>query len=51
MAHRNPKDGGGQSGARDLRDTPGKASKPPPMGSKRRIIARHADVKHKAKRG
>lgn len=40
---------GSQSGARDVRKTPGKASKPPPMGGKRKIIARHEDRKHKVK--
>ena len=47
MAHRQPKDGGSESSARDVRKTPGKPSKMPPMGAKRKIIARHADVKHK----
>jgi hypothetical protein len=51
MAHRQAKEPNSQSGAQDVRKTPGKASKPPPMGQKRKIIARHADVKHKAKRG
>jgi hypothetical protein len=49
VAHREAKDIGSQSGARDVRKTPGKDAKLPPMGAKRKIIARHADVKHKAR--
>jgi hypothetical protein len=49
VAHREAKDIGSQSGARDVRKTPGKGAKLPPMGAKRKIIARHADVKHKAR--
>jgi hypothetical protein len=49
MAHRQAKEPNSQSGAQDVRKTPGKGAKLPPMGAKRKIIARHADVKHKAR--
>jgi hypothetical protein len=51
VAHRQLKDGSSQSGAQDVRKTPGKFSKPPPMGGQRKLMARHQDQKHKAKRG
>ena len=49
MAHRQAKEPNSQSGAQDARKTPGKAPKASPMGAKRKIIARHADQKHKAR--
>jgi hypothetical protein len=49
VAHRQAKEPSSQSGAQDVRKTPGKFSKPPPMGAKRKIIARSADQKHKAR--
>jgi hypothetical protein len=49
MAHRQDKDIGSQSGARDVRKTPGKGPKLPPMPAARRMTAFHADKKHKAR--
>jgi hypothetical protein len=49
VAHRQPKDIGSQSGAQDVRRTPGKMSKPPPMGGGRKIMAREQNRKHKAR--
>jgi hypothetical protein len=49
VAHRQAKDIGSQSGAQDVRKTPGKMSKPPPMGAKRKIIGREQNRKHKAR--
>jgi hypothetical protein len=40
---------GSESGAKDVRKTPGKSPKVPPKGAKRKIIARHADQKRKVK--
>jgi hypothetical protein len=49
MAHRQTKEPSSQSGAQDVRKTPGKSPKVSPMGAKRKIIARHADQKRKVK--
>ena len=51
MAHRQAKEPNSQSGAQDVRKTPGKFAKPPPMGAKRKIIGREQNRKHKAGRG
>jgi hypothetical protein len=45
VAHRQAKDIGSQSQATDVRKTPGKMSKPPPMGAKRRIMGREQNRK------
>jgi hypothetical protein len=48
VAHREAKEPNSQSGARDVRKTPGKGSKLPPMpGGK--MTAFHADKKRKAR--
>lgn len=49
MAHRQPKDKDSQGGAQDVRKTPGKSPKPPPMGGGRKIMAREQNRKHKAR--
>jgi hypothetical protein len=41
---------GSQGPERDTRKTPGKGAKLPPMGAKRKIIARHADIKPKGRK-
>lgn len=49
MAHRQPKDPNSESGAQDVRKTPGKFAKPPPMGAKRKLGGRQENRKHKAR--
>jgi hypothetical protein len=45
VVHRQAKDIGSQSQATDVRKTPGKTPKPPPMGAKRKITGREQNRK------